>query len=82
VDSEIKMPWTEVTARFNPKRLESLKPELKSAIGVVAKFRYAWTIDEDDGGPYVGQIAFLTDDERFQHLWIPTEDLEFLEDAQ
>lgn len=69
-------PWDKVTARFNPKRVETLKPELLGAIGVTAEFRCSWIIDEEDGGPYVGQGAFHTDDKRFHYLWVPSEDLE------
>jgi hypothetical protein len=71
-------PWDKVTARFNPQRRETLKPELLDAVGVTAEFRCSWIITEEDGGPYVGQGAFHTEDERFHHLWVPAEDLEIL----
>jgi hypothetical protein len=71
-------PWEKVVALFNPKRKETLKPELLAAIGVTAEFRCSWIITEEDGGPYVGQGAFHTDDERFHHFWVPSEDLELV----
>lgn len=76
--SETIQPWDKVVARFNPKRTQTLRPELASVVGVTAQFTCSWIIDEDDGGPYVGQGAFLTDDERFRHLWVPQEDLEIV----
>lgn len=72
---------------LNPKNMETLKPELRVHIGKVFYFRYAWTIDEEDGGPYVGQIAYtvhLTEeyivDERIEPRigWVPEEDITWI----
>lgn len=70
--------YKSVEARFTPKRFSTLRAELKPLIGTVATFCYVWVIGEEDGGPYVGQWAFLSDDERFKGRWIPEEDLEIL----
>jgi hypothetical protein len=72
-------PWDKVVAVFKPKRKETLRPELLEAIGATAEFRCSWIIDENDGGHYVGQGAFHTDDERFHHYWVPAEDLELVQ---
>lgn len=70
--------FSAVRARFNPKRLDTLRPELCGALGAEAVFMYAWPIEEADGGPYVGQWALTTFDPRFLDLWVPEEDLEVL----
>lgn len=69
-------PWDHVIATFIPKHQETLRPELQKVIGVVAEFCCSWIIDEEDGGPYVGQGAFHTEDKRFHGFWVPSEDLE------
>ena len=67
---------------FEPKRLDTLRPEAKPLVGQTFKFRYAWTMDEDD--PYPGQVAWIIDraDEDRLHLpdeqrgwWYPDEDI-------
>jgi hypothetical protein len=67
---------------FVPKRMDTLRPEVAPLIGMAFKFRYAWTMDEDD--PYPGQVAWFIDpddQERFgltneqRGWWYPDEDI-------
>lgn len=68
-------PWMhKPVARFNPKRTDTLRPELMPLIGVVAEWRHAGTGGE--GEPYPGQQRWIAQDERFDGLWAPSEDLE------
>ena len=46
-----------VQAYFEPRRVETLRDEAKPFIGQVLTFEALWIIDEEDGGPYVGQWA-------------------------
>ena len=76
---------------FNPKNLETLKPESKPFVGNEYLFQYGFTQDE---GPYKGQVVYLIQSEdgigyrdwmnsmskseqNFTCLWIPEEDIEF-----
>lgn len=72
---------------FKPVNLKTLKKGLDVHIGKEFYFRYAWTIDEEDGGPYGGQIAYsihLTEEyivgERITPRlgWVPEEDIEWI----
>ncbi len=49
--------YSVVRAVFNPKRLDTLRPECLPFIGKTGLFQAMWKIDEEDGGPYVGQWA-------------------------
>jgi hypothetical protein len=63
-----------ITAKFMPKRLDDVRPELVPLIGEKATWRYAGT--GRHGEPYPGQHRWDTRDERFQGHWAPDEDLE------
>lgn len=66
---------------FNPKRRDTLRPEMIPLIGLEFKFRYAWTMD--DGDPYPGQVAWTFDRRMLESdgflpehdRWIPDEDI-------
>lgn len=66
-------------ARFQPKRTDNLKPEAVAVVGHILDWEYGWTITERDGGPYVGQTAWLPTDRRLRLGWAPDEDLERIE---
>lgn len=61
------------TATFSPRDTESLRPELRSCIGITVDWRWAGKSDDDE--PYPGQDRWNTNDERFQGYWVPDEDL-------
>ena len=61
-------------ARFNPKRLTDLRPEMRPLVGVIATWRYAFTGFADE--PYPGQQRWQSEDKRFGPYWVPAEDLE------
>lgn len=66
--------YQKVIAKFNPKRLETLKDEAKPYIGKELILIAAWPITKEDGGDYVGQWAFTG---FYKNLgWIPEEDLD------
>jgi hypothetical protein len=71
--------FDEVVATFQPKRLDTLKPEAAAAVGYRGRFRVIWEITEEDGGPYVGQWAFEFCDRGLRQGWVPEEDLEEIE---
>ena len=67
---------------FEPKQIDTLRREVAQLVGKTFKFRYAWTMDEDD--PFPGQVAWvidrddelrlgLTDEQR--GWWFPDEDI-------
>lgn len=84
-----------VIGYFNPIRVETLKPESLIHIAKMIEFTAGWLIDEDDGGPYVGQFALcplrvITLQERTTSKiydqspsinmgWVPEEDVTILE---
>jgi hypothetical protein len=64
-----------IEATFNPKRLDTLRPECKPFIGKRATFSYCWEIGEGDPKDYIGQQAWMPPWE-WNIGWIPTEDLD------
>lgn len=66
-----------VQARFVPKQHGTLR-ERVSGVGQVFTWEQMWEITEADGGPYVGQHAWLPVDADVGG-WVPTEDLADLE---
>ncbi len=68
------------TARFSPKRLDDLRPEMRPLIGVVSTWRYAFTGAADE--PYPGQQRWQSEDGRFGPYWVPAEDLEPIEKTE
>jgi hypothetical protein len=72
--------FDKVEATFRPRALDTLKPEAADWIGVRLEWQAVWVVDEEDGGPYVGQMAWSpqwhhVDGGRFPAAWVPTEDL-------
>lgn len=67
-----------VFARFNPKVKENLRGDAVLQVGNEFEFYHCWKITEEDGGPYVGQDAWMADDPSFNMGWVPTEDLDFI----
>ena len=60
-------------ARFQPTRVDNLRPELAPLIGEVVEWR-CFDYGEADAR-YPGQYRWTTDDERWQGWWVPDEDL-------
>ena len=71
-----------ISGVFNPNHIETLREESKVFIGQRLTWLPLWFIEEEDGGPYVGQQAFLplgSDGKGVSMGWVPTEDIEFTE---
>jgi hypothetical protein len=68
-----------VLATFQPRRTDDLKEHARAWVGVRMRWCAAWEIDEDDGGPYVGQMAMTPHDPTPPGLewlgWVPFCDL-------
>lgn len=69
-----------VEATFVPKRTDNLRPDVVERVGQRRLWFAGWDITEEDGGPYVGQFAWLPWGTGIDHDWagfgwIPTEDL-------
>jgi hypothetical protein len=62
------------TAYFRPKDQESLRPEVKPLFGELVEWWLGGVSGVDE--PFPGQQRWHTDDERFDGLWVPDEDLE------
>jgi hypothetical protein len=62
-----------IEATFSPKHLDTLRDDARQYIGQRMRFTVAWWIDDEDGGPYVGQWACLPADRQFG--WVPETDL-------
>lgn len=60
--------------RFAPTKTDDLRPEMRALIGVVARWRYAFTADHDE--TYPGQQRWQSEDPRFGPYTVPAEDLE------
>jgi len=67
---------------FQPRKLSSLRPEVKEDIGKPFKFKYLWLMDEDD--PYPNQAAFqvydLDGSLALDGYWVPEEDIDIAEE--
>lgn len=44
-------------ATFQPQRTDDLKPGVAELIGLRCEWEVAWLIEEEDGGPYIGEWA-------------------------
>jgi hypothetical protein len=64
-------------AEVRVKNKETLKHDANLNDGDIIIVQAGWLIDEEDGGPYVGQHAMLRD----RGLWIPEEDLMLIREA-
>ena len=70
-----------VDAIYQPLRTDDLKPGMPEWIGRRENWHALWMIDEDDGGPYVGQwamqpiVANHQPHPDFPYLWVPQCDL-------
>ena len=75
----LSWPRPVFNATFEPKRLHTLKPEMRDRAGMRVELEPSWEMTEEDGGSYVGQIVFHpveAERERgWPYLWIPEEDL-------
>ncbi|MCG6898527.1 MAG: hypothetical protein LJE75_00830 [Gammaproteobacteria bacterium] len=69
-----------VLARFRPKIVDDLVPELLQVIDTEAVFTYAWQMDEDD--PLPGEWVLKTEDQRFGGYWIPECDLAIIKECR
>jgi len=66
-----------IEATFNPKIVETLRPESKEHVGKRYIFKYCWHVTEEDGGDYVGQPVFANYDNHVSYFgWVPLEDLD------
>lgn len=67
-----------ITGFFEPNIKETLREEAKPFIGQLLEFEALWLINEDDGGPYVGQWAMRAigkDGDWLPFGWVPLEDI-------
>ena len=67
-----------ITGYYEPKRMDTLRDIAKPFIGKLLNFKAMWLVDEEDGGPYVGQWAMEPFDENGNCLHIgllPFEDI-------
>jgi hypothetical protein len=73
-------------ARFEPKRRDDLKPGIERWIGYEGEWQRLWSIEEEDGGSYVGDWAVgpsadeqeRSDSENiplYPYIWVPECDL-------
>ena len=69
--------FDEVEATFQPKVLTTLRDSARPLIGTRQRWRCLWVIEDEDGGPYVGQHAWEEATHQGPYLgWVPTEDLD------
>lgn len=65
-----------IEATFQPTIADTLRPESLTRVGKRLRFTRGWEITEEDGGPYVGQVAWIPDrDDLGWFGWVPTADL-------
>lgn len=68
-----------IRATFQPKRLDTLKPDAAEHVGETFDWEFLWEIGEDDSAVYAGQAAWQPLDPNRAlpwFGWVPTEDLE------
>ncbi len=67
-----------INGKFIPKKLETLRPELKKYIGRTFEWQYLWTYED---GVYEGQNCFQVVGNQNNELFhsVPEEDIEVLE---
>ena len=68
-----------VLARFQPKRVDNLVPELTRLIGTETVFTYTRQMDEDE--PFPGEWILNAKDERFGRYWIPERDIQIIREC-
>ncbi len=64
---------------FNPKNLETLRPEAHQYIGKEFYYLFAWTVREGEG--FAGQNAYTMHPKTDRHdflFWCPEEDITWL----
>ena len=71
--------FQKVYATFNPKHLETLRPEARQYIGKELMFQASWKITPEDNETYAGQWALIPEDHKLLIGWVPEEDLENIE---
>jgi len=69
----------QVLARFHPRVVADLMPELTRVVDAETVFTYTRQMDEDE--PYPGEWVLQTDDQRFGSYWIPESDLEIIREC-
>jgi hypothetical protein len=62
------------TAYFRPKDQGTLRPDIKPLFGELVEWWLGGVNSKDEDFP--GQQRWHTNDDRFQGLWVPDEDLE------
>lgn len=70
--------FDKVTGYFEPKRIDTLCDEAKPFVGQLLTFEALWKIDDEDGGPYIGQWAMrpIADNGDWLPMgWVPFEDI-------
>lgn len=67
---------TKIQATFNPKVIETLRPEAHPFIGKRMDFEYCWKNGKDESN-YPGSNCFINHDMRIG--WVPEEDLDDIE---
>lgn len=66
-----------IEATFNPKRLDTLRPEAEPFIGKRLEWTRGWEIEDGDSSVYQGQVAWIPRRWEDREVgWIPSEDLE------
>jgi hypothetical protein len=66
-------PWDQFDGIFEPKRLDTLKPENMPFIGRLIHWRCGWIIED---GIYAGQAALIPEPSSgFPAAWVPEEDV-------
>jgi hypothetical protein len=60
------------TGRFQPTRIDNLRPEALALVGQIVEVEFAGTMDD---GPYDGQPIWEATDRALRLGWIPNEDL-------
>lgn len=76
MEEEVTPVWAMTRrATFQPTRTDNLNPRVLGLVGRTLDWQGMWRITEEDGGPYVGQIAWQPIDESCFRGWVPDEDL-------
>jgi hypothetical protein len=74
--------FEKVKARFEPRRVDDLRPGTKEFMGPVLEWETSWRITPEDGGDYVGEWAMSLTTRCLYSLpvhppfaWVPSGDL-------
>jgi hypothetical protein len=68
-----------VLARFQPRVVDDLVPELVKVIGTETVFTYTRQMDDDE--PFPDEWILNANDERFGGYWIPERDIEIIREC-